>query len=94
MRATATTISSALGLKLPLPQGAEKIRYIGGEKGSGTVVAGALRAVPATGSRPFLPPGPIAGLHQQTAEAYQLWNSDGHSVRGVHRPPVSRACST
>ena len=25
--------------------------------------------------------GPIAGLHQQTPAAYQLWNSDGRSVR-------------
>jgi len=50
----------ALGLKLPLPAGEAKIRYIGD----------AIMAAS----------GPLAGLHQQTAGTYQLWNSDGRSL--------------
>ena len=30
-------------------------------------------------------PGPIAGLHQQSADAFELWNSDGRSIQAIRR---------
>ena len=59
----------SMGLKVPLPGRAARVRYVGTDGTDGTVIA----------------EGPLAGLHQPDAQAYEVWTSDGAAPSVVGR---------
>jgi len=59
--------TKSLGLKVPLPPSADRVRYID------------------TKGKVIEPGGTLSGLYQQSADAFQVWKSEGTSAKLVDR---------
>jgi hypothetical protein len=62
----------SLALKVPLPPAAGSVRAGSGSDGA------AIRFIDGRGATPAA--GPLAGLYQQSADAFELWTSDGRAA--------------